>query len=388
LYGSYGLTIKYSATGVKQWQSLLHLYNFTPVDLTLGTDTSVFVISSPAATVARFLQKGNTQNCSTPGNLKTVSVTNNAATVTWKKVSGVFLYYLQYKTTDAAEWTQVTADSNRYTIQNLQQGTSYTFRVQAICASEPSGLSAAANFTTTGTGYCASKGPDNNCQWIDGVQLGNINTYPSGPDNGYGDFTNLSANITQGSTYTITTNKYNLCGSTESWRIWIDYNHDGDFDDANERVIQYSNNFNYDYHDFTVPSTALTGTTRMRVSMKAGSLYSTPCEMLADGEVEDYTVNILPSTSSIANANVAGNNDRITLAVSPNPASHILHIQAGGFKNQVVVDVFDALGMKVSGKKITTLGADLNIDNLKPGIYLLSATDEEGNRKSVKFIKQ
>lgn len=386
LYGLYGVTIKYSPSGVKRWQSVLHLQNFTPVDIALGKDTSVFVVSAPNAGVARFLQKGKTASCTTPSALKTISVTKNTATVTWKKVPDVFLYYVQYKTATATEWVQVTADSNRYTLQGLQQGTNYNFRVQAICATEPSDISAAANFKTTGAGYCASKGPDNNCQWIEGVQLGPINTYGSGPNNGYKDFTNLSADIKQGSTYTITTNKYNLCGSTEAWRIWIDYNHDGDFDDANELIIQYSNNYNFDYHDFTVPSTALTGTTRMRVSMKAGTQYSTPCEALPDGEVEDYTVNILPASFAIA-ANAMS--DKSAITVSPNPAKDFLIVHSSMFKRKSFVQIFNANGKMVTNEQTeNTNEIKIDVRLLNKGIYMLKVIDAAGNSETIKWMKE
>jgi hypothetical protein len=43
---------------------------------------------------------------------------------------------------------------------------------------------------------------------------------------------------------------------------------------------------------FTVANTAITGTTRMRVSMKYNGI-PTPCEAISYGEVEDYTVNIV-----------------------------------------------------------------------------------------------
>jgi hypothetical protein len=42
---------------------------------------------------------------------------------------------------------------------------------------------------------------------------------------------------------------------------------------------------------FTPPTSALTGATRMRVSMRYGS-YPTYCGSFSYGEVEDYTANI------------------------------------------------------------------------------------------------
>jgi hypothetical protein len=43
---------------------------------------------------------------------------------------------------------------------------------------------------------------------------------------------------------------------------------------------------------FTVPSSATTGSTRMRVSMSAGGVPSA-CETFSYGEVEDYSIEII-----------------------------------------------------------------------------------------------
>jgi hypothetical protein len=389
LYGLYGVTIKYRANGTEQWTSLIHLYNFTPVDLVLGKDTSLFILSAPAATVAHLIQKSKSDSCAVPSALQSSAITNNSAMLRWKNVPDVFLYYLQYKTSTGNQWTQVSLDSNQYLLTGLQQGTQYEFRVQAICAVGPSEFSAGASFTTTGAGYCASKGPNNNYQWIDGVHLGAINTYPSGPNDGYADFTNLSARLVPGSTYTITTNKYNLSGGWESWRIWIDYNHDGDFEDANELIVEYSNNYNYDYHDFTVPVNVMAGTTRMRVSMKAGTIYSAPCETFAEGEVEDYTVNIISNEAfAFAENKTNFSTGKVSLLVSPNPSANIVTVSCNGFKAETRLQLFDAAGKMVLSENVNSVSVKLNIAALQKGVYLLKASDGLGNTKSIKIMKQ
>jgi hypothetical protein len=77
---------------------------------------------------------------------------------------------------------------------------------------------------------------------------------------------------------------------TEYWKIWIDYNKDGDFADSGEEVFSKSGSSAVT-GSFTVPTSASSGSTRMRVIMKYSSA-ATACGTFTYGEVEDYTVNI------------------------------------------------------------------------------------------------
>jgi hypothetical protein len=89
-------------------------------------------------------------------------------------------------------------------------------------------------------------------------------------------------------------------------RVWIDFNHDGQLDDAGETVISANNLLPPLYNGtITIPATAMTGVTRMRVTAKmtpnGGHSLPTPCDNPADvlgyhGEFEDYEVNIINTT--------------------------------------------------------------------------------------------
>ena len=95
------------------------------------------------------------------------------------------------------------------------------------------------------------------------------------------------------------------------WRVWIDLNHDNDFDDAGEMVgsrqvgISFGSFLDND-SPFTIPTSATLGKTRMRIAMKVGG-YPTPCETFERGEVEDYSVIIMDAPAPAQSLMVFGN---------------------------------------------------------------------------------
>lgn len=149
-----------------------------------------------------------------------------------------------------------------------------------------------------GPSYCASSSAFPWHDWIAGVEAGTLNNPSS--KTAYSDFTSLTANATAGQTLAITlTAGFSWYTYDETWKVWIDYNHDGTFQEPGEvafvqTVAAPPNGTNtFDVSgNIAIPASALTGPTRMRVTMKRGTASPTPCETVDNGEVEDYTVNI------------------------------------------------------------------------------------------------
>ena len=151
--------------------------------------------------------------------------------------------------------------------------------------------------------YCSSIA---NTSYNTSITLVDLNTISnaSGKPSGYSDYTNLSTDLSRGSSYNLTVN-INTDGPYSIYTyVWIDWNQDDDFDDAGE---QFDLGSNYNTSDgatsnspylITVPGTATLGSTRMRVSTKYYS-YPSSCENNHDGEVEDYSINITGVTLPI-----------------------------------------------------------------------------------------
>lgn len=148
-----------------------------------------------------------------------------------------------------------------------------------------------ANFRLSGGGtYCTSSATNLNFAWISAVEFGDF--YNTSGSSGYSDFTSQTVNMTRGSSVSLAlTAQHGGDVFTGYWRIWIDYNQDGDFDDGNEQVFSGSGGGTV-IGSFTVPYLDGTGSTRMRIVMQHGSYRTSACGTFTYGEVEDYTVNL------------------------------------------------------------------------------------------------
>lgn len=138
--------------------------------------------------------------------------------------------------------------------------------------------------------YCSASGGCS--EYISRVQFGTIDNVTG--CSGYANYTathsaNLPLNgyeeltITNGAPYA-----GDQCG------VWIDWNKDGDFDDADETLYVSTLIGKFTAH-VSPPQTATTGPTRMRIRITWSGTLS-PCGTTTYGEVEDYTINITPKT--------------------------------------------------------------------------------------------
>jgi len=182
-----------------------------------------------------------------------------------------------------------------FAVTGLTASTAYSFTVKAKdAAGNISAASNAVSVTTTAAvaAYCASKGNSVADEYIGRVQIGTINNASTG-GTGYSDYTSISTNVAKGAATTITvTPTWTATVYAEGYAVWIDLNNDKDFADAGELVwSKAAATATPATGSFTVPTTAITGTTRMRVSMKYNGI-PTACEAISYGEVEDYTVNL------------------------------------------------------------------------------------------------
>lgn len=360
---------------------------------------SAEVIATTKAWFAVGVGADYTAPCATPAvpaGLATTSLTSTSVTLNWT-ANGATSYNVQYKTAAATTWTTTTSTTNSKAITGLVAGTSYQFQVAGVCTSA-SAWSATGTFTTptVSVTYCASKGNSVADEWIAAVSLtrGTTTVFNniSGKNAGYGNFTGTSYAVGKGgAAYTITiTPGWTATKYAEGHAVWIDYNRDGDFLDAGELVYSRTASTTTPVSgSFTIPTTAGTGTTRMRVSMKYNAV-ATSCEAFSYGEVEDYTLNLGGTTFARTdedNQTVAAEakvNNSYT--VYPNPVSDVLNIQFENLSENAAVRIVTVSGAEVYSGKATSKEFAINVNHLSRGLYVISIADEKGvvNHKFVK----
>jgi hypothetical protein len=145
----------------------------------------------------------------------------------------------------------------------------------------------------------------------------NISNLASGYSvGGYGNFTTMTVTATAGGSFTITAVAGALTSFTYKWAVWIDYNNDGDFDDANETAYTYllSTGINTMTTSITVWSGATAGNKRLRIRNLRD--YNTdvlgPCGALPGNETEDYTLVVTSSIPVTCAAPTAANATSVT----------------------------------------------------------------------------
>lgn len=140
--------------------------------------------------------------------------------------------------------------------------------------------------------------------YISRVQIGSIDKLsnytnvgnPDPDDKYYEDWTANSTDVVPGQSYNITvTSPYS--NSNLDLGIWIDSNRDGDFDDSQEQLLCDIDGGGQGTFSISIPTDADVGNTRMRIRIKYyGSC--NPNGSTSNGEVEDYTLNIIPASTT------------------------------------------------------------------------------------------
>lgn len=138
--------------------------------------------------------------------------------------------------------------------------------------------------------YCEAGSDNITDEYIQRVQIGSIDN--TSEASSYTDFTDISTDVSVDSSYTLTVTNGEHWDS-DQMGCWIDWNYDGDFDDEGETIV-----VTYSEPDgvatVTIPSDAHIGLVTMRVRViYSGDL--SPCGNSGYGEVEDYSLNVVPA---------------------------------------------------------------------------------------------
>ncbi|NQZ08828.1 MAG: collagenase [Algicola sp.] len=213
----------------------------------------------------------------------------------------------------------------------------------------------------SGSGDYEAPSPTPNTNWehIQSVTIAGI-TNTSGDDNGYGDYSNQTAiQLANNAAVTLTSNT----SYDEDWRVWIDFDNSKTFD-ADELVYSADNQQSTS-GNVTIPASAIGTVTRMRIAMAYSNVSATGG---FDGEIEDYTVEIVSDDGGTGNnpdqqsfaVNVAdgqyqhfaievpAGTTSITATLDKNGGTAMLMLNEGSEGSARSYDVRDTVGNQVS----------------------------------------
>jgi hypothetical protein len=284
----------------------------------------------------------------------------------------------------------VNSVTSPYTITGLTSCTGYSVQVQAVCGSTvTSPYSTTVSFTTSGCSgggpaplnYCSSYSLNSASEYIQYFSVSNLSNN-SGNNNGFGNFINMTANLVNGRSETLTFQPgFSGTAMTEYWIVLIDFNRNGSFADAGEKVAQVTGSGSGPVSaNFTTPLNASTGGARMRVQMKRAA-YATECDIYSYGEVEDYLVNI----STVA-PRLSASTDYDRLLVYPNPAGEQISISFEAASTRDI-SILDLNGRILQSLKSETDFVQMDLRQLTAGTYLLQVEDPSGTRRAL-FIRK
>lgn len=316
---------------------------------------------------------------------------------------GGITYQWQSSIDNGTSWSDVssatTPSSNITPTGNF--GSSILYRLKTTCAS--SGQNAVSNTVTYKFDYCsvsadaiANKFP------VTSVKIGTLEKVsgtdpgPTTPPQEYflQDATNFT--VTQADNVTMDVKVFagtNRMGLT----FFIDWNNDGDFDDTNEAFNTTTpltgtgttaNNFPLIAATFTVPSNAVVGNLRMRIKTNYFpttnnttqlATLSSACSNVINGQSEDHILTV-NAQQSLAVSDIDKTEN---LSVYPNPFSGILNIS--DIKGVKFISIND-----ISGREVKSLApaTEINLSDLKTGLYIVNLKMNDGSIKPFKVIKK
>jgi chitodextrinase len=343
-------TLTYAVTGLTAGTS--YAFNVLAKDAAGNTTSSNVVnvtTTTPDTTAPSVVVLSASGTTSTSTNLAWTAATDNVGVTGYEVYQGATL--------------RATVTTLTYAVTGLTASTAYTFSVKAKDAAGNASTSNTVSVTTlTPTiTYCTSQGTNTSSDRISKVVLGTINNTSTGTA-GYENFTAISTNLVRGVSNAFTITPFRSSSTRkEAYRIWIDFNNDGDFLDTGEQVYNRTAiSATSVSGSFTVPTTTTLGLKRMRVSMKYNAS-PTSCEVFARGQVEDYTVNVTATarqeTSALAE-----------VSVYPNPVqgNYLAVSESASTANY---RIYTLIGQEIAAGKVEN--NEIYVGSLTAGTYLI-----------------
>jgi hypothetical protein len=325
-----------------------------------------------------------------------IGVKPNTALISWSAAARATSYTLTIGTaTGLSDVLNVTGLTTLSYNATLSANTQYFVKVVATNSIGDAVGCTEISFTTGALVYC---GPLNysNVEPISNVEFAGINNATSAALGGTAHefFLSTSGTVKQGQPYEIKLNGNTDGDYTSYYVVFVDWNQNGTLNDAGEvyfadgSILQKNTNGTTSLPvigNITVPAGAKLGNTRMRIKKEYSGAIPSPSGNFANpclnggafGQAEDYTLNVEVYLAASTTAT------KSTVSVYPNPFQEVLKIS--DIKGVKSISVNDISGRLVKNMKPTS---ELQLSELKTGLYIVTLNMEDGTVKSFKAIKK
>lgn len=306
--------------------------------------------------------------CGKPASKQVNNISQNGAAFYWATVSGATKYKLQYRVVGTTAWTTKTSTSASYAVVGtLTAGTTYEYRVRAVCGTVNSAYTSKSTFTTLSASGCTGTDnyePNNSKAAATPVAI-NFDAYPLISSASDLDF--LSFTTTNGA---------------PKFKVTMD-GLPADYD-----IILYNS------AGTQIANSSLAGTTAEQIINNASTGSSYKVKIFGYNGVYNsslcYHLKITTSATAFREESILNASEKSTVAIFPNPSQGNLTITLESDDNQTsTIDVVDLMGRNVLHlvKDVTegsnTIALDLN--SFADGIYFVK-TNTNGDISSNKIV--
>lgn len=316
--------------------------------------------------------------CINPDGISVLASTDSTLSIIWNDVLATDAYVVTATDDNGMLQTWNTNAGGFFVINDLLPCMTYNIQVTSGCSSPTGPVPQLSTFTPGCENcalipYCETSGNDD-VEFIAYFSMADLE-HSSENSGGYLLVPNVTDTLYSGMTYDVScTPGYNGNAYNENFRVWIDFNIDGDFDDEGELVFDPNPTTINVQGSATMPPTLTEGHSRLRVSMtytpSSSNNEPEPCGALTYGEVEDYCV-VLALGSMIEGSF----QQAPSFSIYPNPASEQIRI-VGLNKRPEQVDL-----IAVDGRLVSLLSTanwpTVSIEDVPAGMYYLSLQTAE-----------
>jgi zinc-dependent metalloproteinase lipoprotein len=392
--GGFSETVVFSASGIPagstaSFSPASASSSITTVTMTVSnlstTGTSNITITGTGTTITRTTVANLIVSNSNPGSISLQTPANAATNValaptfTWAAANNTLNYEIQVSTNNTFSplIINATSSTNSYTSTVLlSSSTTYYWRVRAVNSCGVGAYSGTFSFTTSNPTYCASTYTESASEYISKVQFNTINkSSGDAPTNGYEDFTTISTNVSAGTSYNLAVTINTAGNYKDHCFAFIDWNKDFVFNISTEKydlgsIVNVTAGILT--QSILIPTTALAGSTRMRVTIEYDDVNNGvglgPCDdthLTEYGETEDYTLNITNTVEIDFFFNVY-----------PNPSEGIFNISLQSSNSEkATVQLFDMSGRLISQNILdvseSQINSTIDYSHISEGIYLM-----------------